>query len=66
MRIAEVITPQIKTPEQLRIDNLKANKQRAADALAAERQRQKIIKAQQSLQVARQSAIQSSFKSSNV
>ena len=57
MRIAEVITPQIKTPEQLRIDSLKANKQRAADALAAERQRQKIIKAQQSLQRARQAPV---------
>mgnify|MGYP000933540629 CR=1 FL=1 len=43
----ETIAP--KTPEQLRIDSLKANKKRAADALAAERQRQQIAKAQKTL-----------------
>ena len=41
--LAENITP--KTPEQQRIDTLKVTKDRAADALAAERQRQKISKA---------------------
>lgn len=45
--LAETIAP--KTPEQLRIDSLKAIKKRAADALAAERQRQQIAKAQKTL-----------------
>jgi hypothetical protein len=47
-----VTTP--KTPEQQRIESLAANKDRAADALAAERQRQKLSKAQRSLAQARQ------------
>lgn len=51
--LAETIQP--KTPEQLRLDSLKANKDRATNALAAERQRQKISKAQKALQVARTS-----------
>ena len=51
--LAETLKP--KTPEQLRLDSLKANKDRAADALAAERQRQKVTKAQAALSVARQS-----------
>jgi len=50
--LAETLKP--KTPDQLRIDSLKANKDRAADALAAERQRQKIAKAQWALTTARQ------------
>ena len=45
--LAETIAP--KTPEQLRIHSLKAIKKRAADALAAERQRQQIAKAQKTL-----------------
>ena len=45
---------QSKTPEQLRIDALKANKDRAADALSAERQRQQVAKAQKALVAARQ------------
>ena len=49
--LAENITP--KTPEQQRIDTLKVTKDRAADALAAERQRQKISKAQHALKAAR-------------
>ena len=53
MKIHEINT-QPKTPEQLRLDSLKANKDRAADALTAERQRQKIAKAQQALTAARQ------------
>ncbi len=52
MRIHEVVTKP-KTPEQLRLDSLKANKDRAASALAAERQRQKISKAQKSLSAVR-------------
>ena len=50
--LAETLKP--KTPEQLRIDSLKANKDRAVDALTAERQRQKIAKAQRALSAARQ------------
>jgi hypothetical protein len=50
--LAETIKP--KTPEQLRIDNLKATKDRAADALSAERQRQQVNKAQKALAAARQ------------
>ena len=50
--LGETIKP--KTPEQQRIDALKTNKDRAADALAAERQRQQVIKAQKSLAAARQ------------
>ena len=50
--LAENIKP--KTPEQQRIDGLKAAKDRAIDALAAERQRQQVAKAQKSLAAARQ------------
>ena len=49
--LAENLKP--KTPEQQRIDGLKAAKDRAADALAAERQRQQVAKAQKSLAAAR-------------
>ena len=54
MRLKEFAT-QTKTPEQLRIDSLKANKDRAAQTLAAERQRQQVAKAQKALIVAKQS-----------
>lgn len=40
---------QPKTPEQARIESLKAAKERAAIALQAERQRQKMTKAQKQL-----------------
>jgi hypothetical protein len=56
MQIHEVISAP-KTSEQQRIDSLKSAKDRAGDALAAERQRQKIGKAQRSLQQARQLAV---------
>lgn len=49
--LAETIAPN--TAEQLRIDSLKANKKRAADALAAERQRQRIAKAQKTISAVR-------------
>ena len=54
MQIHEVVIKP-KTPEQQRIDSLKATKDRAADALAAERQRQKISKAQKAVTAAQQS-----------
>jgi hypothetical protein len=50
--LAETISP--KTPEQQRIANLQAAKDRAADALSTERQRQKVAKAQKTLAAARQ------------
>ena len=53
MRLHEFTTIQPKTPEQLRIDNLKAAKDRAAQAVQAERQRQKVAKAQKALSTAR-------------
>ena len=56
MQVQEVISKP-PTPEQQRIDSLKSAKDRAGDALAAERQRQKIGKAQRSLQQVRQLAV---------
>ena len=53
MRFNEFVS-QTKTPEQLRIDSLKAAKEKAAKSLAAERQRQQIAKAQRQLNTARQ------------
>ena len=50
--LGEMIKP--KTPEQLRLDSLKATKQKASDALTAERQRQQVARAQKSLAAARQ------------
>jgi hypothetical protein len=48
--LVETIKP--KTPEQQRIDSLKATKNRAADALSAERQRQQTARAQKALAAA--------------
>ena len=53
MQVQEVISKP-PTPEQQRINSLKSTKDRAADALAAERQRQKIAKAQKAMTAARQ------------
>ena len=47
-------TQQPKSPEQLRIDNLKVAKDRAAAALSAERQRQQVSRAQKTLAAAGQ------------
>ncbi len=57
MQIHEVVIKP-KTPEQQRIDSLKSAKDRASDALAAERKRQTITKAQRALAAARQSSLQ--------
>jgi|LakMenEpi03Aug12_release.lakeMendotaPanAssembly.Ray.scaffolds.fasta_scaffold3342966_1 hypothetical protein len=51
MRIREVIRPQ--SPEQQRIAALKANRDRASQALKAERDRQRLSRAQQALLSAR-------------
>ena len=53
MKIAEV-TNMPSTPEQLRIKNLAATKDRAADALVAERKRQQVSRAQKKLVKIRQ------------
>jgi hypothetical protein len=52
MRLHE-FTNQSKTPDQQRMDGLKAAKDRANQALQAEKQRQKVTKAQQALNVAK-------------
>ncbi len=52
MRINEVIKP--KTPDEQRIAALKANRDRAAQALKGERERQRITRAQRQLATARQ------------
>ena len=48
MRIFELEKP--KTPEQLRLDQLRATSKRASDALKIERERQKAQRAQKTLQ----------------
>jgi hypothetical protein len=48
MRIFELEKP--KTPEQLRLDQLRVTSKRASDALKTERERQKAQRAQQALQ----------------
>lgn len=53
MRLKEFAT-QTKTPDQLRIDSLKATKDCASKAVAAERQRQQVAKAQKALIAAKQ------------
>jgi hypothetical protein len=53
MQVQEVISKP-PTPEQQRILSLKSPKDRAADALDAERQRQKIAKAQKAMTAAQQ------------
>ena len=51
MKIEEVIKPP--TPQQARIDGLKRQKESSTKALQAERDRQKIAKAQQQIKDAR-------------
>ncbi len=54
MRLFELETP--RTPEQLRLDQLSANSQRASAAVKQERLRQKTQRAQQALQKLRMPA----------
>ena len=49
MKIAEIENIKPKTPEQLRVDALKKNKDKAADAYKAETERQKKQKAKQQI-----------------
>jgi hypothetical protein len=60
MRIFELVKP--KTPEQLRLDQLRITSKRASDALKTERERQKAQRAQQALQKLR---MQTKPKTSN-
>ncbi len=51
MKINEVVQP--KTPEQQRLDSLRAASKRASDAVKQERDRQKLHKAQKTIQQVR-------------
>jgi len=55
MRIFEIDKP--KSPEQLRLDQLRANSKRASNAVKAERNRQKLQRAQRALQALRNPGI---------
>ena len=52
MRLKEFGTA-TKTPEQLRLDGLKAAKEKAGQAVQAEKQRQKVANAQKALNAAK-------------
>jgi hypothetical protein len=49
MKINEIATIKPKTPQQLRVDSLKRQKENISKQLAAERDRQKIAKAHQTI-----------------
>jgi hypothetical protein len=55
MRIYEITKP--KSPEQQRLDQLRANSKRAGDAVKLERNRQKMQRAQKTMQALRAPAI---------
>jgi hypothetical protein len=55
MRIFEIQKP--KSPEQLRLDQLRANSKRASNALKIERDRQKLQRVQKALQKLRSPAL---------
>lgn len=57
MRIKEIATIKPLTPQQARINNLKQAKDNAGRALKAERDRQKIAKAQHQIQSVQQKKI---------
>lgn len=57
MKIAEVVINEGVSAEQLRIDALKRRKDAAADALKAERDRQKLNKARDALQKTRKKVL---------
>jgi hypothetical protein len=56
MKVTEV-TSKPPTPEQQRINSLKTAKDRAADALTAERQRQKLARAQKAATATRTAVV---------
>ena len=55
MRIFEITKP--KSPEQQRLDQLRANSKRASDAVKLERNRQKMQRVQKAMQILRTPAI---------
>ena len=55
MRICEIVQP--KTPEQQRLDSLRAASKRASDAVKQERDRQKLQKAKKAIQSVRYPAL---------
>jgi hypothetical protein len=55
MRICEIVKP--KTPEQQRLDSLRAASKRASDAVKQERDRQKLQKAKKATQSVRYPAL---------
>jgi hypothetical protein len=59
MKIYEIEGP--KSPEQLRLDQLKASSKRASDALKMERERQKAQRAQKAIQLLRNSGLKTPF-----
>lgn len=63
MRISELELP--KTPEQQRLEQLRANSKRASDALKLERNRQKIQRAQKAMQALSAPAIKNLNPPSN-
>jgi len=50
-----------KSPEQLRLDQLKASSKRASDALKMERERQKAQRAQKAIQLLRNPGLKTPF-----
>jgi len=56
MKIYEIEGP--KSPEQLRLDQLKASSKRASDALKMERERQKVQRAQKAMQLLQKTKVQ--------
>jgi hypothetical protein len=63
MKICEIQKP--KTPEQLRLDQLRATSQRASAAVKQERDRQKRQRAQKTLQTLQKPPTPSSVKKDN-
>ena len=59
MKIYEIEGP--KSPEQLRLDQLKATSKRASDAVKMERERQKAQRAQKALQKLRNPGLKASI-----
>ena len=63
MRFYEFTIPKPPTPEQNRINSLKQRKDNAADALTAERTRQKQTKARERVQKAQQALAKTNMPS---
>ena len=59
MKIYEIEGP--KSPEQLRLDQLKASSKRASDAVKMEKERQKAQRAQKALQKLRNPGLKASI-----